>query len=78
MGNVINALSSGEDFIPYRNSQLTKILRESLGGNSRTTLIVTCSPSLYNEHETISTLKFGIRAKNIKNKPTINEELSKE
>ena len=51
-------------------------MQESLGGNSRTTLIVTCSPSAYNELETISTLRFGIRAKNIKNKPKINRELT--
>ena len=54
------------------------MLRETLGGNSRTTLIVTCSPSIYNLSETVSTLKFGVRAKLIKNKPILNEELSKE
>ena len=78
MGNVINALTKGESFIPYRNSKLTKILQETLGGNSRTTLIVTCSPSIYNLAETISTLNFGVRAKTIKNKVTVNEELSRE
>jgi kinesin family protein 5 len=63
LGNVINALTDGSQFIPYRNSKLTRILQESLGGNSKTTLIVTCSPSIYNENETISTLRFGMRAK---------------
>lgn len=63
LGNVINALTDGSQFIPYRNSKLTRILQESLGGNSKTTLIVTCSPSIYNENETISTLRFGVRAK---------------
>ena len=62
--------------IPYRDSKLTRILQESLGGNSRTTLIINCSPSSYNEAETLSTLRFGIRAKSIKNTARINAELS--
>jgi len=62
--------------IPYRDSKLTRILQESLGGNSRTTLIINCSPSSYNEAETLSTLRFGIRAKSIKNSARINVELS--
>jgi kinesin family protein 5 len=45
LGNVINALTDNKPHIPYRNSKLTRILQESLGGNSKTTLIVTCSPS---------------------------------
>lgn len=77
LGNVINALTDGKStHIPYRDSKLTRILQESLGGNSRTTLIVNCSPSSYNVQETLSTLKFGTRAKNIKNRPKINAELS--
>lgn len=62
--------------IPYRDSKLTRILQESLGGNSRTTLIINCSPSPYNETETLSTLRFGMRAKSIKNKARVNAELS--
>lgn len=62
--------------IPYRDSKLTRILQESLGGNSRTTLIINCSPSSYNEPETLSTLRFGIRAKSIKNTARVNAELS--
>lgn len=62
--------------IPYRDSKLTRILQESLGGNSRTTLIINCSPSAYNEPETLSTLRFGIRAKSIKNNAKVNAELS--
>lgn len=77
LGNVINALTDGKSsHIPYRDSKLTRILQESLGGNARTTLIITCSPSPYNEAETISTLRFGVRAKSIKNKPKINRELT--
>lgn len=55
---------------------MTRILQESLGGNSRTTLIINCSPSSYNEAETISTLRFGMRAKTIKNKAKVNADLS--
>ncbi|KAI9065179.1 kinesin heavy chain [Trametes sanguinea] len=77
LGMVINALTDGKaKHVPYRDSKLTRILQESLGGNSRTTLIINCSPSSYNESETLSTLRFGIRAKSIKNTARINAELS--
>ena len=62
--------------IPYRDSKLTRILQESIGGNSRTTLIVNCSPSPSNESETLSTLRFGVRAKTIRNKAKVNVEMS--
>ncbi|CAG9331391.1 unnamed protein product [Blepharisma stoltei] len=75
LGQVISALTDGKSsHIPYRDSKLTRVLQDSLGGNSKTALIITCSPSPYNEEETISTLRFGIRAKAIKNKPKINRE----
>lgn len=73
LGNVINALNEGK-YVPYRNSQLTRLLEHSLGGNSKTTLIINCSPASYNEQETLSTLRFGARAQNILNKPTQNCE----
>lgn len=77
LGMVINALTDGKSkHVPYRDSKLTRILQESLGGNSKTCLIITCSPSVYNEAETISTLRFGQSAKKIKNKPKINKEYS--
>ena len=77
LGMVINSLTDGKStHIPYRDSKLTRILQESLGGNSRTTLIINCSPSSYNDAETVSTLRFGVRAKAIKNKPKINAEVS--
>ncbi|KAJ3007907.1 hypothetical protein HKX48_008876 [Thoreauomyces humboldtii] len=77
LGMVINALTDGKSsHIPYRDSKLTRILQESLGGNSRTTLIINCSPSSFNEAETVGTLRFGMRAKIIKNKAKINAELS--
>lgn len=77
LGMVINALTDGKSsHVPYRDSKLTRILQESLGGNSRTTLIINCSPSSYNEAETLSTLRFGMRAKSIKNTARVNAELS--
>jgi kinesin family protein 5 len=77
LGMVINNLTDGKSsHIPYRDSKLTRILQESLGGNSRTTLIINCSPSSYNDAETLSTLRFGMRAKAIKNKAKVNAELS--
>jgi len=77
LGMVINALTDGKSsHVPYRDSKLTRILQESLGGNSRTTLIVNCSPAAYNAEETLSTLRFGMRAKSIKNNARINVELS--
>ncbi|KAF2874607.1 P-loop containing nucleoside triphosphate hydrolase protein [Massariosphaeria phaeospora] len=77
LGMVINSLTDGKSaHIPYRDSKLTRILQESLGGNSRTTLIINCSPSSYNDIETVGTLRFGMRAKTIKNKAKVNAELS--
>ncbi|KAG4302478.1 hypothetical protein PCK1_001314 [Pneumocystis canis] len=77
LGLVINSLTDGKStHIPYRDSKLTRILQESLGGNSRTTLIINCSPSLNDESETVSTIRFGMRAKTIRNKAKINQELS--
>ena len=77
LGLVINHLTDGiSTHIPYRDSKLTRVLQESLGGNSKTSLIITCSPAKFNLEETISTLKFGARAKKIKNKPKVNKELS--
>ncbi|KAK3339218.1 kinesin heavy chain [Neurospora tetraspora] len=77
LGMVINALTDGKSsHVPYRDSKLTRILQESLGGNSRTTLIINCSPSSYNDVETLGTLRFGMRAKSIKNKAKVNAELS--
>jgi kinesin family member 5 len=62
LGNVISALAEGtKSHVPYRDSKLTRILQESLGGNSRTTIVICCSPASYNEAETKSTLLFGQR-----------------
>ncbi|CAI2377981.1 unnamed protein product [Moneuplotes crassus] len=75
LGKVINALTDKKQtHIPYRESKLTRILSESLGGNAKTCLVITCSPSPWNELETMSTLRFGTAARNIKNKPKVNKE----
>jgi len=79
LGNVIAALADGnKTHIPYRDSKLTRILQESLGGNAKTTVVICCSPASYNELETKSTLDFGKRAKTIKNVVAVNEELTAE
>ena len=77
LGNCINALTKAKrGHVPYRDSKLTHILRESLGGNSKTTLLIACSPHVFNVEETISTLKFGQRAKTIKNNVHVNQQRS--
>lgn len=64
LGMVINALTQEKkEHIPYRDSKLTRILQESLGGNAKTTLVINCSMCSYNDCETLSTLRFGQRAK---------------
>lgn len=79
LGNVISALAEGGNkHIPYRDSKMTRILQDSLGGNCRTTIIICCSPSSFNEAETKGTLMFGVRAKTIKNSVQANVELTAE
>lgn len=78
LGFVIHALTSNYEHIPYRDSKLTRILQESLGGNYKTTLLVACSPHSSNKEETISTLKFAARAKTIKNRYKMNIQNSPE
>lgn len=74
LGLVIRALQTKASHVPYRDSKLTRLLTDSLGGNSKTHLVVTCSPAAYNLEETISTLRFGAQTQQIKNKPRINLE----
>ncbi|EYB99322.1 hypothetical protein Y032_0123g1144 [Ancylostoma ceylanicum] len=75
LGNVISALVDGKSkHIPYRDSKLTRLLQDSLGGNTKTIMIACISPSDNNYDETLSTLRYANRAKNIKNKPKINED----
>jgi|GEM_PF-1462015 len=74
LGNVISALGGNRPLahIPYRDSKLTRILQDSLGGNSRTLMIACMSPADVNFEETLNTLKYANRARNIKNKPVVN------
>ena len=75
LGNVISALvAGGKKHIPYRDSKLTRLLQDSLGGNTKTLMIAAISPADYNYEETLGTLKYAARAKQIKNKPTVNED----
>lgn len=75
LGNVIAALVSGKKkHIPYRDSKLTRLLQDSLGGNTKTLMIAAISPADDNYDETLGTLKYANRAKQIKNKPKVNED----
>ncbi|CEQ39858.1 SPOSA6832_01442 [Sporobolomyces salmonicolor] len=76
LGNVISALgdpTKKATHIPYRDSKLTRLLQDSLGGNAKTMMIACVSPAEFNLHETLSTLKYANRARNIKNRAEINE-----
>eukprot|EP01088_Endostelium_zonatum_P014202 TRINITY_DN3010_c2_g1_i1.p1 TRINITY_DN3010_c2_g1~~TRINITY_DN3010_c2_g1_i1.p1 ORF type:complete len:801 (+),score=190.25 TRINITY_DN3010_c2_g1_i1:45-2447(+) len=81
LGNCISALTTPvpkgtKPFIPYRDSKLTFVLKESLGGNTKTTLLCACSPHEFNIEETVSTLRFGSRVKSIKNAVKVNQQRS--
>lgn len=80
LGTVINSLvdvaNGKERHINYRESKLTFLLKDSLGGNSQTIIVANCTPSIVSARETLSTLKFAQRAKFIKNKPIVNEDSS--
>ncbi|XP_030926949.1 kinesin-like protein KIN-5C [Quercus lobata] len=77
LGRVINALVEHLGHIPYRDSKLTRLLRDSLGGRTKTCIIATVSPAVHCLEETLSTLDYAHRAKNIKNKPEINQKMMK-
>ncbi|KOX79827.1 hypothetical protein WN51_11438 [Melipona quadrifasciata] len=77
LGRVITALVERAPHIPYRESKLTRLLQESLGGRTKTSIIATISPASINLEETLSTLDYAHRAKNITNRPEINQKLSK-
>uniref|UniRef100_A0A8D2MC91 Kinesin-like protein n=1 Tax=Zonotrichia albicollis TaxID=44394 RepID=A0A8D2MC91_ZONAL len=75
LGNVISALVDGRStHIPYRDSKLTRLLQDSLGGNAKTIMVATLGPASHSYDESLSTLRFANRAKNIKNKPRVNED----
>ena len=73
--HVISSLTDPKcTYVPYRDSRLTRILQDSLGGNTKTVMIANIGPADYNSEETISTLRYASRAKQIQNKPRINED----
>lgn len=72
LGTVIDTIVKGKGHIPFRSSQLTMLLKDSLGGNSKTVMFANINPSEHNLSETVSTLRFADRAKQIKNKPVVN------
>lgn len=75
LGNVISALVDGRStHIPYRDSKLTRLLQDSLGGNAKTVMVANIGPASYNVEESLTTLRYANRAKNIKNKPRVNED----
>ncbi|PIL24290.1 hypothetical protein GSI_14043 [Ganoderma sinense ZZ0214-1] len=81
LGNVISALGDPSkakthtaSYIPYRDSKLTRLLQDSLGGNAHTLMIACVSPAEWNVNETINTLKYANRARNIKNRAVVNEK----
>ncbi|KAI1196223.1 P-loop containing nucleoside triphosphate hydrolase protein [Nemania serpens] len=78
LGRVINALVDHSSHIPYRESKLTRLLQDSLGGRTKTCIIATISPAKSNLEETISTLDYAFRAKNIRNKPQVNPMIRKD
>lgn len=77
LGRVITALVERTPHVPYRESKLTRILQDSLGGRTKTSIIATISPASLNLEETLSTLEYAHRAKNIMNKPEVNQKLTK-
>jgi len=71
---VISGLAENAKFIRYNENLLTKVMRDSLGGNAKTLMFVNCSPSVYNESETKNSLEYAKRVKEIKNNPTLTTE----
>lgn len=78
LGRVISALVEHLGHVPYRDSKLTRLLRDSLGGRTKTCIIATVSPAVHCLEETLSTLDYAHRAKNIRNKPEVNQKMTKQ
>lgn len=77
LGRVISALVDKSHHVPYRESKLTRLLQDSLGGKTKTCIIATVSPTRSNMEETLSTLDYALRAKSIKNRPEVNSQMTK-
>ncbi|KQK22297.1 kinesin-like protein KIN-5B isoform X1 [Brachypodium distachyon] len=75
LGRVITALVEHSIHVPYRDSKLTRLLRESLGGKAKTCIIATVTPSIHCLEETLVTLDYAYRAKSIRNKPEVNQKV---
>jgi len=76
LNSVLTALGKQDGHVPFRDSSLTKILSDSLGGNAKTSLLLAASPCTYNCLETVSTMRFGERAKKVKSNAVVNEDLT--
>ncbi|WIA39358.1 hypothetical protein OEZ86_005467 [Tetradesmus obliquus] len=74
LAKVITALVDNQSHVPYRDSKLTRLLQDSLGGNSRTVMIACVSPADINREESLNTLRYADRARRIKNKPVVNRD----
>ncbi|KAI0676625.1 kinesin-domain-containing protein [Trametes maxima] len=74
LGQVVHALNQGAHRIPYRNSKLTRILQDALGGNSVGLLICNLAPGTKFRQDTLNTLNFAVRTKNVQNKPLVNQQ----
>lgn len=77
LGRVINALVEKSSHVPYRESKLTRLLQESLGGRTKTCIIATVSSEKNNMEETLSTLDYALRAKSIRNRPEVNQRMTR-
>ena len=77
LGRCITALVEKKPHIPYRESKLTRILQDSLGGRTKTSMIATVSPASHNLEESLSTLDYAHRARRITNKPEVNQKMTK-
>ena len=77
LGRVISALVDKASHIPYRESKLTRLLQDSLGGRTKTCIVATISPTRSNMEETLSTLEYALRARDIRNRPELNAHLTK-
>lgn len=78
LGRVITALVEKAPHVPYRESKLTRLLQESLGGRTKTVLVATISPAINSLDETLSTLDYAMRAKHVHNRPEVNQKLTKQ
>jgi kinesin family protein 11 len=77
LGRVISALVDKASYIPYRDSKLTRLLQDSLGGRTKTCIVAAVSPTRNNMEETLSTLDYAIRAKSIRNRPEVNQHMTR-